>query len=347
VPEAGRGRLSVRRRTLLASAAALAALPARTAFAGDDYYRGDYKVSLNLYSFNLNLNAWVKGRKGAPPIDTVSAVKWAKQAGFDAVDVTAYYIPGYENDTMPSKPTADILAYVREVGQTAGQLGLDISGTGIQNDFADPDAAKRALDVRRGKFWIDMAAELGAPVMRVFSGLVPADIDQLGWLRITHDRIVPALRQLADYGAARGVRIGLQNHGDMTATADQTIQMTSMVGSPNIGIIDDTGYFRPFRSGTGEGYDWYTDIAKVLPFACNFQVKRKPAGAETSGLMDYNRLFTAVRSSTYRGYIPLERLWAKDDQGYPRDLKTPPFDQVADFLAEVRTALQQTKAGPR
>jgi xylose isomerase-like TIM barrel protein len=336
----------MRRRTVLASMAALA-LPGRAALAAGDYYTGDYKVSLNLYSFNLNLNAWVKGRKGAPPIDTVAAVKWAKQAGFDAVDVTAYYIPGYENDTMPSQPRADILAYVQQVRATARQQGVDISGTGIQNDFADPDAAKRALDVQRGKFWIDMAAEMGAPVMRVFSGLVPADIEQLGWLRITHDRVVPALRQLADYGAAKGVRIGLQNHGDMTATADQIIMMTSMVESPNIGIIDDTGYFRPFRGDTGVGYDWYTDIRKVLPFACNFQVKRKPAGAEDATLMDFTRLFTDVRSSPYRGYIPLERLWVKDDPGYPRDLKTPPFDQVSAFLGEVRTALQQTKAGPR
>jgi hypothetical protein len=338
----------MRRRTVLASMVALA-FPARDALASqplalaDDYYTGDYKVSLNLYSFNLNLNAWVKGRKGVPPVDTISAVKWARQAGFDAVDVTAYYIPGYENDAMPSQPTADILAYVRQVKATAKQQGLDISGTGIQNDFADPDAAKRALDVQRGKFWIDMAAEMGAPVIRVFSGLVPPDIDQLGWLRITHDRIVPALKQLADYGAAKGVKIGLQNHGDMTATADQIIQMTSMTGSSTIGIIDDTGYFRPFRSGTGVGYDWYTDIRKVLPFACNFQVKRKPAGAETDTLMDFNRLFTDVRSSTYRGYIPLERLWVKGDPGYPRDLKTPPYDQVSAFLGEVRTALQQTK----
>jgi sugar phosphate isomerase/epimerase len=336
----------MRRRTVLASMAALA-LPGRAALAAGDYYTGDYKVSLNLYSFNLNLNAWVKGRKGVPPIDTVTAVKWARQAGFDAVDVTAYYIPGYENDTMPSQPAADILAYVRQVRATASQQGIDISGTGIQNDFADPDAAKRALDVQRGKFWIDMAAEMGAPVMRVFSGLVPADIDQLGWLRITRDRIVPALRQLADYGAAKGVRIGLQNHGDMTATAEQTIMMTSMVESPNIGIIDDTGYFRPFRSATGAGYDWYADIRKVLPFACHFQVKRKPAGAETPTLMDFTRLFTDVRSSPYRGYIPLERLWVKDDPGYPRDLKTPPFDQVSAFLGEVRAALKQTKAGPR
>jgi hypothetical protein len=333
------------RRLLLAFLLTLA-LPVPAANA-TSYYTGDYKVSLNLYSFNLNLNAWLRNRKGAPPIDTISAIRWAAAAGFDAVDVTVYYIPGYENESMPTKPRAEVLAYVHQIRDTARQLKIDISGTGIQNDFADPDPAKRALDVQRGKFWLDMAAEMGAPVMRVYSGLVPPDIDKYGWTGITQDRIIPALRELAAYGAGKGVKIGLQNHGDMTATAGQTIEMLRMVNSPNIGIIDDTGYFRPFRSDTGEGYDWYTDIAEVLPYTNNFQVKKKPGGAETQTPMDLDRLFRSVRASSYRGYISLELLWVKTDPGYPRDLKEPPFDQIKEFLGKVHTALEQTKPGPR
>lgn len=56
------------------------------------YYTGDYKIGLNLYSLSLNLNAWLKNStEGAPPIDTMQAIRFAKEAGFDAVDVTAYY----------------------------------------------------------------------------------------------------------------------------------------------------------------------------------------------------------------------------------------------------------------
>jgi hypothetical protein len=310
------------------------------------YYGGDFKVSLNLYSFNVNLNAWLKGRKGAPPIDTLQAIRFAKEAGFDAVDVTAYYIPGYDNTTMPTRPREEIMQYARQVKALSRELGIPISGTGAQNDFADPDPATRALDVERLKFWIDVAAEMGAPVMRVFSGLVPNDIDQLGWEAVARDRIVPPLRELADYGAARGVRIGLQNHGDMTATAEQTIQIVHWADRPNLGIIDDTGYFRPFRSTTGLGYDWYGDIAKVLPYSNNFQVKKKPAGAETDVLMDLDRLFTDVRLSGYRGYIPLELLWTKDEPVNPKNLPAPPYDQISEFLAKVRASLARTNTSP-
>jgi hypothetical protein len=131
-----------------------------------------------------------------------------------------------------------------------------------------------------------------------------------------------------------------------TATADQTIQIVRWADRPNIGIIDDTGYFRPFRSTTGLGYDWYGDIAKVLPYSNNFQVKKKPAGAETDVPMDLDRLFTDVRLSGYRGYIPLELLWTKDEAANPKNLPAPPYDQISEFLAKVRASLAGTKTSP-
>lgn len=310
------------------------------------YYTGDYKVSLELYSFNVNLNASIKGRKGAPPIDTISAIKWAKSAGFDAVDVTAYYLPGYDNNTMPTLPTAQIMQYAAQIKALTKQLGLAISGTGVFNDFADP--TRVALDVKRTEFWIDVAAAMGAPILRVFSGAVPSDINQLGWAAIAQNRIVPALQQVAAYGASKGVKIGLQNHGDMTATAAQTIQIDKWVNNPNLVLIDDTGYFRPFQATTGLNYDWYSDIAAVLPYAGSLYAKLKPAGEDTSGpLMDFTKLFTSMRASGYQGDIPLERLWGKTDPDNPKNQPTPPYSEISAFLAQVRTALQQTKTPPQ
>jgi hypothetical protein len=330
---------------LLPASAAAAPLSGRAPSA--QYYTGDYRVSLELYSFNVNLNAYLKHRKGAPPISPADAIKWAKTAGFDAVDITAYYLPGYDNTTMPTVPKAQILAAADEIKALTRQLGLGISGTGIFDDFADPDASRVALDVQRAEFWIDIAAEMGAPELRVFSGSVPADIDKLGWAKIAQTRIVPALRQVADYGAAKGVRIGLQNHGDMTATAAQTIQIAQWVASPNFDLIDDTGYFRPFQATTGANYPWYSDIAAVLPYSGNAYVKLKPAGEDSAApLMDFKKLFTSVRASGYQGYLPLERLWDKTDPDNPKTQKTPPYSEISAFLAQVRTALDQTKTPP-
>ena len=147
---------------------------------------------------------------------------------------------------MPTLPTDQIVAFAKGLRAQCEHLNLRISGTGAFNDFADPDPARRALDIQRVQFWTDIAAVMGAPVIRVFSGVVPVDLDAAGgWAAVTQARIVPALQQVTAYAATKGVRVLLQNHGDMTATADQTIQMLQWVGDPNISIIDDTGYFRP------------------------------------------------------------------------------------------------------
>jgi hypothetical protein len=320
--------------------------PTLTPISGQ-YYTGDYKVSLEMYSFNVNLNAFIKNRTSAPPLDPLAAMKWAKQAGFDAVDFTSYYIPGYSNTTMPTLPTAQIVQYAQSINALSQQLGLPISGTGVLDNFANPDPAAVALDVQRVEFWINIAAIMGAPIMRVFSGPVPTDINQLGWATIAQTRIVPALQQVTAYAATKGVKIGLQNHGDMTATATQTIQIAKWVNNSNIGLIDDTGYFEPFQATSAAGYPWYTDIAAVLPYSDSIYVKMKPAGENSTGpLMDFNRLFTDVRMSSYRGYIPLELLWAKTDPNNPKNLSTPPYSQVATFLATVKAALAATQTPP-
>jgi len=266
---------------------------------------------------------------------------------YDSVNVPMYYIPGYEGTTMPSKPTEEIRSFIHQVREKAAEHGLKISGTGIGNNFANADPELVAMDVRRAIFWIDMAAEMGAPFIRVFSGPVPEDIDSAGgWEAVTQARIVTSLKTITAHAATKGVKIGLQNHGDMTATAEQTIQILKWVDQPNIGIVDDTGYFRPFRAPDGLNYDWYTDINTVLPFSVDLQVKIKPAGSEQSILMDYNKLFTGLRSSPYRGPVNLERLWVGSDPDNPSNLPTPPFEIVAQFTTQVQEALDATKTPP-
>ncbi|MCR8633417.1 sugar phosphate isomerase/epimerase family protein [Paenibacillus radicis (ex Xue et al. 2023)] len=308
------------------------------------YYTGDFKMGLNFYSFSHNLSSWVNGSTdGAPPIDTMEVIRFAKEAGFDAVDITSYYIPGYDNYTMPTRSDEEIFEYARSIKKLCEELGIAISGTGVKNDFADPSDERRALDVKRVKYWIDVAAVMGAPVMRVFNGAVPEDIKDSNWETIARERIVPALRECAEYGAEKGVIIGMQNHGDMVCTADQVIRILNWVDHPNVGLINDSGFFKKFLECTGEGYAWYDDIEAVLPYTVNFQVKRKPAGANTDILVDLEELFTRIRYSNYRGYIPLETLWVNGDKDHPKDLSEPPFEQIKDFLGKMKAASESTK----
>ncbi|MDF2925764.1 MAG: xylose isomerase [Paenibacillaceae bacterium] len=155
-----------------------------------EYYSGDYKLGVNLYSFSHNLFSWLQGNNAAPPVDTLSLIRFLKEIGCDCVDITSYFIPGYETLTMPSKPDKDIFGYAGSIRQLCGELRIEISGTGVKNDFADPDADRRTLDVQRVKYWIDVAAAMGAPVMRVFNGEIPKDILTTDWENEVFDWLI-------------------------------------------------------------------------------------------------------------------------------------------------------------
>ena len=112
------------------------------------------RLSCNLYSFNEPLTT------GTMTLEEV--LVFCADLGFDAVDPTAYYFPKY-----PALPTD---AYLYDIKRKAFRLGLDISGTGVRNDFTLSDPAQRKAQIELVKEWINTAAKFGAPVMRIFAG---------------------------------------------------------------------------------------------------------------------------------------------------------------------------------
>lgn len=305
------------------------------------FYTGSFPISLNFYSLDANLKAWLKGLDDAPKLDTLSAIRLAQAAGFDGVDVTAYYIPGYEASSLPQIAEAEVIKSVHAIRRLAEDLHLAISGTGVGNDFVHPDEQVRLTHISRTKYWTRMAKEMGAPVLRVFSGPIPADLDAMGWEQVVGTRLVPALQEIAEYAAAYGVAIGLQNHGDMLSTADQIIHTIQWADCPNLGIINDTGSFRPFR-GSAVNYDWYHDIAKALPYSIGFQVKEHPDGPGSEEWLDLPRFFSILRQSAYRGYLPIELLWRQGEADHPGHRAAPPFEDIARFLSQVRRAMNES-----
>ena len=152
--------IRISRREILASAALLPAWSVLAAGKGAEAEPiqrvggARIRYSLNAYSFNSML------RNGEMNLDQL--LDFCARHNFDAVDLTGYYFPGY-----PSVPSEEVNSQVKK---RAYQLGLDISGTGIRNDFRHPDAERRAADVVLTQEWLQAAARLGAPALRVFAG---------------------------------------------------------------------------------------------------------------------------------------------------------------------------------
>lgn len=268
------------------------------------------KISLNAYSFNGALTAAPQG--GKPAMTLFDLLEFCARENFDGLDPTGYYFPGY-----PKVP-AD--SFINDFKRRAFQLGIEITGTGVRNNFAQADKAKRVADVQLVKDWIEVAAKLGAPVIRVFAGAeTPGHSrnDVAEWMAAD-------LRECAEHGRKYGVVVGVQNHGDFLKTSDQVLQIVKMVDSDWFGVIVDTGNFQ-----TGDPYE---EIARVVPHAVNFQVKESPYGNGSPVRMDLTKLVAVVRAAGYRGYLPIETLVAP---GQPYD----PFVKVPRFLRDVRSAL--------
>jgi sugar phosphate isomerase/epimerase len=289
--------------------------------------RSHLKLSLNAYSFARLLNDKLQDRGGG--ITLIELAEFCAQHDFDAIDATAYYFPGYRE----RKPPSD--RFLFDFKKRCFELGLAISGTGTGNNFTVADKAARSRDVEWVKQTVEMAAQSGAPVVRVFAD---TQMRAQTWQSVSNGAsrdevekwIADDIRRCAEHGEKFGVFIGVQNHGDFIKTADDLIGLLKRIDSPWCGAIVDTGYFK--------AEDPYAEIAKAAPYAINWQIKQSPLGVEkvAEAPIDLDRLMKIVRASGYRGYLPIETLSPRGGGGYD------PYTVVPKFLAEVRRALDAT-----
>lgn len=261
------------------------------------------KLSCNLYTFNSLLS---KGDMTLPQV-----IDYCAELGFQAVDPTGYYFPGYPNPPATS--------YINQIKRQAFTLGLDISGTGVRNNFAVADAGKRKADVAHIKQWVEVSAQLGAPLLRVFAGqqdkgYPEAEIDR--WL-------VENLSECAEQAGRFGVILALQNHRDFLDTSEHLIRVLRTVNSPWLAAHLDIGGFRTA--------DPYADIARAIPYAVTWQIKENVFFRDQETPTDLPRLLAIIRNHGYRGYLPLETLGGGD-----------PREKMKAFLARFRAAMGES-----
>ena len=242
------------------------------------------KLSVAAYSYRDLL-------KGPDPkLDMFGFVYLAADLGVDAVEPTSYWFP----------PDVDA-AYLHRLRQHAFHLGLDISGTAIRNDFCLAPGPARDKDLDAVRAWIDRAAELCAPVIRVFGGTVPkGDSEDAAF-----SRVVEGLHTVLPHAAERGVTLALENHGGITERPEQLLKIVRAVESPNFGVNLDTGNFR--------GEDPYADLEQLAPYAVTVQVKTEVApGGGRKQPADLARIVRILRDARYSGYVVLEHEAAED-----------------------------------
>jgi len=260
-----------------------------------------FRLSLNAYSFNDML---MKKK-----ISKAEILEFCANKGFDAVDMKGYYFSSY-----PATPSdAEVFDFKRK----AHALGIEISGTGVRNEFSYSDSTALAKEIDTVLRWIEVAAKMGAPVLRVFTAKQYSTGDER---KRVNDHILFALNKCIEKAAAFGIVLGIQNHNDFLRTADECHELIGGINSPWLGLVVDTGNFI--------ASDPYEEIRKSLPFAVNWQVKEKFLINGVQTPMDLKRLCSIIQSSHYRGNIPIETLGMND-----------PLNEVPVFYDKVKKHL--------
>ena len=162
-------------------------------------------------------------------MDLMSFLDTCRELSVEGVDL--------HDSAFPAEDRASLLAVKRD----CLDRGLDIPCIAISNNFARP-ADELPADIQRTKTWIERAALLGAPQVRVFSGTPATEADRpASW-----DRCADALRECAEFGAEVGVVVSLQNHNHKQIAPDgeDVLRLIRQVDHPNLGHVLDTAPIR-------------------------------------------------------------------------------------------------------
>ena len=164
-----------------------------------------------------------------------------------------------------------------------------------------PADAERRLDFLRR--CVDLAVELRAPVVSVWSGAPPEGLDA----DAAHDRLAAGLRRLCEHAAPRGVRIGFEPEpGMLVETVEGWDRVREAVGHQALGLTLDVGHCLATREG---------DPARILrrhahELVCVQLDDHRPGRHDHlmfgEGEVRWAEVAEAVRASGYAGPLEVE-----------------------------------------
>lgn len=247
------------------------------------------QLGVAAYSFRDSF-LWMRDKQQKPKEDRplwsiLDFVDWCADHNVPGAELTSYFFP----------PEVDE-AFLLEVKRRCYLRGVQIAGTAVGNNFALPKGEKLSEQIAYTKKWIDYAAIMGAPHIRVFAGSQPKEL--------TPEQAVAncseAYQECLDYAGKKGVFLGLENHGGIVAEPDNLVKMVQAARSPWAGINFDSGNFHTA--------DPYADLAKIAPYAINVQLKMeiKRKDAEKPEPSDVQRILQILRDANYQGWFTLE-----------------------------------------
>lgn len=99
---------------------------------------------------------------------------------------------------------------------------------------------ERKAAIAHTERYLDLAKEVGAPVIRLFCGDYPAALAPVVALELA----AQSLREIGDFAQARGVRVAIETH-DAFIRTDRLMELIRLANHPAVGVLWDIHH--PYR----------------------------------------------------------------------------------------------------
>jgi sugar phosphate isomerase/epimerase len=197
---------------------------------------------------------------------------------------------GVELETTPEQRAAIRAAF------EASPVALAGISTSCRFEFGE--ASERQENVDLAKQFIDLAADVGAPQVRVFGNAFPKGSDK----KQVVENVGVCLAQIAEHAEAKGVDCNLEMHGDFYYW-EYTLEAVEIADHPRIGIVYNCD---PRETRWGPIATFLDPVAPYLRHVHmhNIEADNYP----------YPELFRILRNLGYAGFCSLEAAPSADPE---------------------------------
>jgi sugar phosphate isomerase/epimerase len=186
----------------------------------------------------------------------------------------------------------------RAVLQQTQEVGISICCIGTSCKLADPSQSQAQIEI--AKAHIDLASDIGSPLIRVFAGSLPSTLPR----DTAHHTLVDSLSQLAQYAQSRNVIVCLESH-DSFCDPQNLASVMSHVNHPNAGLLWDI--MHTLRQGKISAPKSFALLAKWIRHVHIHDglltldtLKMLPIGR---GEFDHLQILQLLRDANYPGFI--------------------------------------------
>ena len=221
-----------------------------------------------------------------PEWTTEKIVKFARLASYDGVEIR---VDAGHRHGISSASSAQSRQSIKKL---FGDEGVGIASIATSVQFASPAAENHKKNLEAAEANLDLAASLGAPVVRIFAGG--------GIAKLTDDaarQVAAAFDEVGQYAKGSGACPILECGHDIVKGAAEAAEVIRRVRTPNFGVLwNDSRMDDP-------------TFAALKDRLRHFHVHDEVLNPQNTNLVDLARRMKGIG---FRGYVSLEIIWGKN-----------------------------------